>query len=284
MISKCIYCQSDKTIKWVIQKKSNQVKQKIVKCNNCNTIFPEKSMSEDESRIYIHNELYDINKYNVNTFKEAVSKDYFVVKKIKEYFRNGENALDVGGHIGGFIYNLQEIGYDTYGLDIYKNAVDFAIRMGQNMYQSQFIEDLPYSIESKSFSLITFMESLYYFKDPKTVLLKTKSLLNQNGLLVIQTINGDSKYFKNHTFFSRYGDNVQFMPTFKSIKYWLEDLNFNVLEIIALPRFSINQLLKYDKSFKSIIRKCGLFLNHLDYKNRTPLESSDKLIIIARKI
>jgi 2-polyprenyl-3-methyl-5-hydroxy-6-metoxy-1,4-benzoquinol methylase len=282
MIRNCIYCQSS-TKRFLSQKNTTQILQKISRCVYCDTIFPEKSMSVEESKNYIHDEVYDINKYNDKLFNDSINKDFFVINKIKKYFREGENALDVGAHIGGFVHNLKKIGYDSYGIDIYKDATDFAKKKGLNIFESQFTEYLPQIIESKSFSLITFMESIYYFEDPKTVLLKAKSLLEKNGLLIIQTINGDSTYFNNRTFFSRYGDNVQFIPTFKSINYWLKDLSFTVLETTALPRFKINKLLKYNRSFKSVVRNFGLFLNRLDYFNKNPIRSSDKLIIIARK-
>jgi len=241
-------------------------------------------MLEQENISYISNDIYANYNYQPIDFDKSIEKDYYVGRVIKKYYNNGDNSLDIGAHIGGFVHNMKKIGYDACGIDIYKNAVDFAKNMDQKVYESDFTNDLPIIISKNQFSLISFMETIYYFNDPEKVLLKTKDLLKENGILLIQTINGLSKYFNNNTFFSRYGDNVQFMPTYHSIKHWLRYLNFNILEVRALPRYNINQLLKYNKLNQYLVKNIGLFLNSLDLANRMPIELSDKLIIIAQKI
>jgi SAM-dependent methyltransferase len=277
----CPFCD-DTSISYVtdIQNNGNGEKIEILSCKICGVLFPIKAMSVNESNSFINEEIY-VEKFCQEDLVKHVEKDYFVSNILKKHVNKNSIALDVGSHIGGFVLSLNKIGFNAYGVDICENAVEFSVENGLKCFYASF-SNLPTELVGKEYSIITFMETFYYFEKPNDVLLKVHNLLINNGILLIQTINAKSRYFNKNTLFSRYGDNAQFFPTYDSIKKLLENNNFIVNQIESLPSYYINKLLKYNGVFGGAIRMFGIVVNHIHVYFRN-IFYSDKIIIIAKK-
>jgi len=140
--------------------------------------FYSKYVSTQTSQLYGEASLNDIKKQFVvwkNYFGRFLSKD----KNIK--------ILDFGCGNGGFVYWLQQIGYqDAEGVDISEEQVKFAEKLGiKNIY---CVEDIG---ATDRYDVIFMKDVLEHFtKDEALVLLeKVYKALKIGGLLVVQVPN-----------------------------------------------------------------------------------------------
>ena len=112
-------------------------------------------------------------------------------------------------------------------------------------------------------------------------------MLADDGYLLIQSICGTSSHFedKSVSYFARYNDYVQVIPTFESIEYWLTNSGFEIEYMKELPILGINKHFKYDgKHLKFFHTYFGVFLDFFQNLLFRNIASADKLIIIAKKV
>jgi perosamine synthetase len=282
-MNKCQLCKSDNVYNIPLHKDDVKNLKGIIRCKACGGLCPTHPMTLNGSKNYLHDSVYEYKKFTLEDFQQFVNKDYYVCRLIRSAGKKGL-ALDMGAHIGGFIYNLNKIGFIAYGLEALVSAVVFSKKININIFSGLKIQDLPDHIKCNKFHLISFMESFYYFQDPIETLTEVRKLLDKDGILLIQTINGDSQYFHKNSFSGRYGSNVQFIPTHDSMLYLLRSLNYEIVKVEVLPRRIINRFLKVDSYFKFITRPIGLFLNYLDFWNRNQIKYGDKIIVVAKKM
>ncbi len=72
------------------------------------------------------------------------------------------------------------------------------------------------------------MESIYYLEDLKESLLTARDMLNDKGLILIKAHQGGSRYYRSKPLFSRYGDHVQWIPMYGSLKHCLKEAGFKI--------------------------------------------------------
>ncbi len=159
---------------------------KIVKCKSCGLIYVNPRLS-----IKKLNEMYNKN--------EISPKDYYLENKesegkilerrinfIKKYKSRG-NLLDVGCSIGTFLAIAKKHGFDTYGIDINKSAVEYAKNLGLNAE----VKDLS-SFKDETFEVIILNDVLEHVENPIKMLKDIKRIMKEDGILEISTPNVDS--------------------------------------------------------------------------------------------
>ena len=281
----CLFCSIDKLDSFSKQTDRSGQDRHIYSCKNCGVLITSNRTVKEKIVNHLQGDVYKQKKYDRNDFIKDVNKDYFVLQELKTHFTlMTGNALDVGAHIGGFCYNLRGLGFETYGLDIYNDAVKFGVKNGERIYLGDFPNDIPEELLNKKYTIISFMESFYYLVDPKRSLLKVMELLDKGGYLLIQSINGLSNYYsnKNESYFIRYGDYVQFIPNMKTFEYWLKEVGLDIVWATSLPSFKINQIIKYSGPYNKLIKKIGLGINKIFSRN-VSVDIADKIIILAQK-
>ena len=144
-----------------------------------------------------------------NTQKGLFFKVYH---KVREYMLNqkrkaivlnssnekGQNLLDIGTGRGYFLNHMQEQGYKCTGIE---QDPDVRALASKDFNLSILPPEGLYKLEEKQFDLITLWHVLEHVHDLEGYLDKIKSLLKDNGLLVIALPNPictDEKIYKEH--------------------------------------------------------------------------------------
>jgi 2-polyprenyl-3-methyl-5-hydroxy-6-metoxy-1,4-benzoquinol methylase len=104
---------------------------------------------------------------------------------------NGRRLLDVGCHIGVFVEIAARHGWDAWGIDPSRWAVEQAQARGLHVLEGTLeTADLPRS----SFDVVTLWDVIEHVTDPKGTLQRARRLLVPGGLLVVHTIDIDSPF------------------------------------------------------------------------------------------
>jgi 2-polyprenyl-3-methyl-5-hydroxy-6-metoxy-1,4-benzoquinol methylase len=287
MISGCPFCHHES---FRVYRKNQLTKdcryKDIVICNECGLLYPIQRMGLDEIQKYIK-------KMNTNSgsysFGDPVSVSEAEIKRwrfLTGFVRSGGNALDIGTFDGSFCHSLKLLGFSAYGLEPQIEAVNHALKYGLNVYQGAFPNDIPDELDKKkNYSLISLMEVIYYFRDLRSSLKMINELLADDGFLLIKCHQGYSRYYDDNSYFSRYGDHVQGIPSLASLKYCLGKAGFEIVIISGecspdlLPpvlRLSRSQLLK-----RGVTKLYQLFMLNWTLWD---INRADRLIILAKKI
>ena len=236
----------------------------ILKCNECGLLYPQTRMDEKESKSYLaHSDaMYNPGLLVLEEPRGEFTDANFIVQLLADVEKTGR-SLDIGTWSGKYTYIFQALGFDSYGLEPQKQAAEFARTKGLKVLHGSFPDHVPQKLLSHKYHLIAMLETIYYLKDVKKSLLKVKTLLNDNGVLLIQCHQGYSNYYdSHHSYFTRYGDNVQGIPTLSSLRYCLDKSGFQIVKCAGGPQHSLPTQLN-----STIV----------------DMESADRLYIVARK-
>lgn len=146
---------------------------------------------------------------------QEMFKDYLYVSSsgaMREYFNDlakeiwkdaamkKSSILDIACNDGSFVNIFKRYGWDVYGIDPAEN-------INKEFIQGYFPKDFNKEIK---FDVITALNVFGHIPNPYEFLVKCKEILNDDGLLYIQTsqkdmiVNGefDTVYHEHHSFFS----------------------------------------------------------------------------------
>jgi 2-polyprenyl-3-methyl-5-hydroxy-6-metoxy-1,4-benzoquinol methylase len=177
----CPLCQSART----------RVKFSVVnECSDCGFIFAALERY-DPSGIY-----------SQNYFKGDVYRDYIgerhvrtkifreKLKLIKPYIPPRGRLLDIGCAAGFFLQLMNDIGYETYGVEISEHAAHYAQQeMGLDVFRGDLSEA---DFQRDFFDVITMWDVLEHLPDFLSALKECNRILDRQGRLIIETVNADS--------------------------------------------------------------------------------------------
>ncbi|MCM8796419.1 MAG: class I SAM-dependent methyltransferase [Candidatus Omnitrophica bacterium] len=161
----------------------------IMKCERCNFMFNDKWDSFSEETTMATREKTDaLNSQRDFEAEKEVYRDRFLreLAEISRLKKTGR-LLDIGCACGYFLRVAQDTGWQAYGIDIDKNAVEY----GRNKYAL----NLKYGVlnygqyPEKYFDVVTLFHALEHMPDFEKVISIIKTILKDNGLLVIDVPN-----------------------------------------------------------------------------------------------
>ena len=109
------------------------------------------------------------------------------------YAQRGMKVLDFGCGAGYSLVEMSEIGVDCYGIEADTNVKIIAKELGLKLHVGT-LEDSPF--KNIKFDLIILNQVLEHVPDPIHLIDKFKSMLSENGIIVISVPNVDSIYRK----------------------------------------------------------------------------------------
>lgn len=207
----------------------------IVRCDECRLLYPDCRLGGNETGEYIAQHGCGSGG-GVATFDEPrveFTENNPIVGVLEGVEKTGR-SLDIGTWSGTFTYICETFGFDAYGLEPHQEAVAFACSHGLQVLRGAFSDDVPPTLMNGKYNLISMLDSMYYLHDLKKSFSKVRDLLHADGLFLIVCHQGYSPYYDeihSHSYFSRYGDNVQGIPTLKGLQYSLARTGFNILKI-----------------------------------------------------
>jgi SAM-dependent methyltransferase len=299
----CPFCGSNEAKIYRSDQKVRDIEEKsrnVVTCLHCGTFYPQPRITFSEIVSSIEEKTcrgVTLSKPPTPFSTTDISNHNFQIKILKKYKENFglKNALDIGTSNGCFCYILNHVGLDAYGLEPQSEAVGIAKRLNLNVYQGYFPNAIPPELLGQRYDLITMNEVVYYFEDITASLKKTYELLLENGILILKIHHGESHYYDNDiSLFSRYGDQVQSIPTVPSINHWLKSCGFELLEILPYPddyfEFLIGDKFPVPRQIKAAFNLVmPTLIAYLLYHNRERVNEMrwtrrvDRIVIVAKK-
>ena len=126
------------------------------------------------------------------------------------------------------------MGFESYGLEPAESYVQYAREKGLRVFAGSFPERIPEELLQKRFRIVSMIEMMYYLCDLKKSLLKVRDMLEANGLFLVQCHQGHSRcYSLNLSYFRRYGDHVQGIPTLHSLMHCLTKTGFKPVKLFG---------------------------------------------------
>lgn len=210
----------------------------IMRCDDCGLLYPDRRLGFSESIEYIaqHNLGPDGVKETLQEPCVGFTGNNPVVRLLEDVEKKGR-SLDIGTWCGRYTYLYQALGFDSYGLEPHKEAASFARSKGLQVSQGAFPDDAPRTVLSGKYKLISMIDMMYYLHDLKKSFLKVRKMLKDDGAFLIACHQGYSPYYdesQGHSYFSRYGDYVQGIPTLNALQCCLERSGFNILKTVGI--------------------------------------------------
>jgi len=287
MINGCPFCQHK--INKIYRKSQLTIcgnYRDIYLCNECGLLYSNHRMDLNEIQEYMHN-------LHTNQAGFSFGDPICVSKGVIKYWKfvmqwvssGAGDALDIGTFYGSFCHTLELLGFRAYGLEPQIEAVKYARKHGINVYQGSFPDDIPVELNQKRFVLISLMESICYLRDLKYSLQRINHMLSDDGCVLIKCHQGYSRYYDDNSYFSRYGDSVQGIPSLSSLGYCLKKTGFEIVKIMGdCSPDLLPPLLRLPPV--PLLQRVVTKLYQLFMLNWTLLgiQRADRLIILAKKI
>lgn len=158
----------------------------FVRCRSCGLVYVNPQCATER---LIEN--YEINAsadYWVDVLLSAGEQEYDINKFTKccedlELLTPGRRVLDVGCSIGLFLKVARDRSWDTFGLELSKKAVDYAVNELKLDVRPLLLHEADF--EPESFDVVTLWEVLEHVPDPRDLLEQCRTMLKPGGVLAI---------------------------------------------------------------------------------------------------
>ncbi|HOK37217.1 MAG: class I SAM-dependent methyltransferase [Bacteroidales bacterium] len=303
----CEICSEDK-IENFTQFLPN-AKVKLVKCNSCGFVFiPQNTRNKIEYSNYRDEEVLKSVRAANNYVRFRRHK--LRIKLIKK-FKNSGNLFDIGVGWGHFAYTAKKMGFDVDGIEISETMHHYATNdLNLRIEKGSFYE-IP--IKENFYDIITLWDVLEHLEKPLEVLKKANRMLKDDGIIVIQVPQIDSKVAKiqKEKWPMLSVEHINYFSK-STIKLALEKSGFKILkfktsyELKLFLMFTVLPLLKRKKNkstnievsisgserqnffnkFTNIpkpILLLGLFVHDVVYYLLSWINFGEEIIVIARK-
>lgn len=162
----------------------------IVRCRNCGLGYTNPRLSADEiMRAYegVQDPLY-VAEYDGRalTFKRHL-------RRVEALRSPPGRLLDVGAYSGVFVEAARASGWDAWGLEPCRWAVEQARERGLTMLEGSLDT---VDIEEQSYDVVTMWDVIEHVSDPLGQLRKVRRILKPGGLAVVHTMDLDSTFAK----------------------------------------------------------------------------------------
>ena len=158
----------------------------VVQCSRCGMVSSIPALDPDEI---------------VDNYRQVVDEDYlkeelarrelfaWFVSQVEGFSSSGTRMLEIGSNVGLFLDVAGEHGWDARGIEPSKWAVDEGVsRFGVDLEQGT-VEDL--DARSDVADVIVMLDVLEHLSDPLAALRQLRGMINDEGLLVLSTVNLD---------------------------------------------------------------------------------------------
>lgn len=278
----CKVCDSDKynkigEIKGIWKENKN-----IYQCEKCLLYFIE-SPSDEEIYLLYKNEYH--NKIKNKIFELAKSKmRYARCLNQFNFIKNSINCdnkkiCEIGAFDGLLLNIFKNNGCEVFGYELNDNAREYAKKKYNIDLKPDFLKD------NQKYDIIILSHVIEHFKEPKEILLKIKSMLNDNGFIFIEVPNSPLKNQCSYETLIKYlttahtvNFNMDNLKAFaencglKIVKYQYNNYNVNneKLKITLLEGgiLSIDNFVNFSIfALKTVIFPKSVFTDYDDNKN-----------------
>ncbi|MEK7160955.1 MAG: class I SAM-dependent methyltransferase [Patescibacteria group bacterium] len=216
--------------------------------------------------------------------KEATRKTFVTYLDKISQLTKGRKIFDVGAATGYFLDLARERGWSTGGAEISAYAAGIAKNKGHNIFLGDLAE---LKIEEK-YDVVTMWDVLEHLSDPDKYLKSVFGILNDGGILAINTIDSGSWWAKlwGKNWHAILPPEHLFYYSVESLKILLADNGFTIIKGSKIGKqFTLPYIFKvlahrYNLPF---LIKLSDFFNRLGFKIGLPINLRDNIFIIAVK-
>ncbi len=176
----CLICDS----KYLINLRGYE-ENSIVRCGKCAFVFSKYVPTEEEIIRYYSQYSYS----SVPNVHPITIKRYHQLLEEFEPYRKNNLILDIGCGIGSFLSVAKERGWDVFGTEISKRAIEILREKGVEVYQGR-MDKLQF--ENSKFDIITSFEVIEHLNTPNNEVRSIYNALRDGGLFYLTTPNYDS--------------------------------------------------------------------------------------------
>lgn len=180
----CPFCGEIKKIIFIREYKRQDCRYSLYQCSGCFVQFWEPRRNPGGSWYQ------DRNPYRIiDLIGHKVYRGYHR-KFLKRHKNSPEKLriLDLGCGAGEFIAELQKSGFEVFGIDFDKKAIEIAKNeFGLKNVFSESLEEFLVRKDFEKFDFVTFFEVLEHLEDPSDFISKAKRLLKPSGKIVFST-------------------------------------------------------------------------------------------------
>ncbi|WP_395616630.1 class I SAM-dependent methyltransferase [Aquirufa sp.] len=246
----------------------------VLSCTICGLSRTDPPPYEDDVTAEIYQDFSFNDAYKNPKLWESFFTQMF--KYANKYKPNGK-VLDIGCGSGFFINLARQKGYDTYGVELNKDAVNY----GKNELNLNIVNlDLESAnFPSNFFDVVTCSQLLEHIAKPNDILLEINRILKKDGILMLEVPNFNGllvKFWKDKwSGFQPQWHIWQFKP--KSLEKLLNKNQFEAIHIVCNQNIYTGQPINFYKRF---IRNTIYVLIEAF---ASIINRSDKLLIVAKK-
>ena len=260
----------------------------VYRCENCELIFIDPMMSEEEEKAFYKNYNEHVKKRGMtveNSIEEFHKKSKDIAKerfKVVDKFFNNKKVLEIGSSTGAFLSLLKDC--DTNCCELASENLEYSKRfINGKAYNS--IED----VKECDFDIICMYHVFEHIRKPVEFLTICKSLLNKNGYVIIEVPHSNDPLINLYNC-EEFKDFV-FQPMHpmvyneKSLDFVFEKSGFKKEEVIYHQRYGLDNHLSWFKNKKAggdtILKE--LFSSQDQYKNKlVSIKQTDTIFYIAK--
>lgn len=283
----CPICRS-KEIKFFCEKNSY----KLYSCFNCGLIFvwpmPD-NLAAIYSELYFKRSADDerINKFGYIDYeadKSATRKTFIkYLDKISKLVKR-RKIFDVGAATGYFLDIARDQGWSTGGAEVSAYAAGIAKGKGHDV----ILGDLTELKTGEKYDAITMWDVLEHLSDPDKYLKSVYDMLNDGGILALNTIDSSSWWagLWGRNWHAILPPEHLFYYSAKSLKILLENNGFKIIEQSKIgKKFTLPYICKVLAHRYSLpfLGELSDFLNRIGFKIGLPINLRDNIFILAVK-
>lgn len=209
----------------------------LVRCINCNFVFASRVPTEDD--LIKHYNGYSREDY----YSTITEKRYNEILDSLEKFRETNKILDIGCGIGYFLEVAKKRGWEVYGTEYTKTAVEICMEKGINIAHGK-LNPLYYH---DKFDVITSFEVIEHINNPQEELSNINALLRNGGAFYCTTPNFNSlsrNLVGSAWSMIAYPEHLSYY-TRNTLSYLLKQAGFETLDLkttgISITRYKITK-------------------------------------------
>ena len=177
---RCTACRNSRSI-IVLRRDSLS----LHRCLNCGTVFLGEYSDVFVPELYAYYDRYE-NLGKEDVFDPITSERCEDLLRWFSRFGIGREVLDVGCGLGQFVEVANRSGWIAEGLELSREAVDFACRQGLPVQELDFLSA---AIKPNSYDLVTLFEVIEHVPNPAEFLYRAGKVVRPGGLVCLTTPN-----------------------------------------------------------------------------------------------
>lgn len=211
-------------------------------CKGCGIIFAE-NYAADRSHLYDDSYwVWDAENRKAEKLIGEAKRTAFALQlgNLKKYIKpKGKKLLDIGTGFGYLLEVAAEMGFDCYGIDISKKAVEVSSKKFPSKIKCGDLASADYDPEY--FDAISIVDVLEHIPNPHESIAEAKRILKPGGLLFIISPNSSSitRLLAGKNWFQYKYEHVLYFNK-KSLKFLLKKHSFELLDFkLNRKRFNL---------------------------------------------